>query len=143
MSIAQYAYIVPPLELFLQRFELFWSIARVDSADDGLATILSKQLVVTNGRDSSSGGHESYFQPASLMRLAYIFPMSPIPMIPTVVPSILQDAADQVRSFTSMRAPKLLCRLPPSSAAERPGHVIKGVSEKSPARWMIGDAIVK
>ena len=31
----------------------------------------------------------TYFQPASLIRLAYIFPISPIPMMPTTASPIL------------------------------------------------------
>ena len=31
----------------------------------------------------------TYFQPASLIRLAYIFPISPIPMMPTTASPML------------------------------------------------------
>lgn len=38
------------------------------------------------------------------MRLAYILPMSPMPMIPTVVPSMVYEGYDQSWSLKNMRA---------------------------------------
>jgi hypothetical protein len=40
------------------------------------------------GDEASDGAGNSYFQPASLNRLAYSLPMSPMPMMPTEIDSI-------------------------------------------------------